>query len=112
MRGAAEGLLRACRPQPYIAGMSERAEPLREIERLLTQVVVALLTLAAASLTRRGIYRHDPDAIEGGFYFAAIWIVAIAIARYRQGPDAWWLLVSGLIVLALPVTVLVNWATA
>ena len=89
--------------------MNERAEPLREIERLLTQVVVAVLTLAAASLTRRGIYRHDADAIAGGFWFAAIWIVAIAIARYRQGPNAWWLLISGPVVLALPVTTLVVW---
>lgn len=87
-------------------------EPVRvtlEIERLLTQVFVVGLTIAAASLTRRGIYGHDGEAIGGGFALALIWALTIAFARWRQGPVAWWLLVSAPVVLAMPVTNLIVW---
>jgi hypothetical protein len=84
--------------------MSDPVPPMMEIEKLLTQVVVVVLTIAAASLTRRGIYLHDPDAITGGCALALIWVMTILFARWRQGPGAWWLLISAPVVLAMPAT--------
>jgi hypothetical protein len=90
--------------------MTEPVRPAREIERLLTQIIVVGLTLAAASLTRRGIYGNDADAVWGGAALAAIWALAILFARWRQGSTAWWLLISAPVVLAMPVTNLIVWA--
>lgn len=90
-------------------------EPVRvtlEIEKLLTQVFVVGLTIAAASLTRRGIYGRDIEAFYGGLALALIWAVTVLFARWRQGPHAWWLLVSAPVVLAMPVTNLIVWALA
>lgn len=89
--------------------MTEPVSVVQEIERLLTQVFVVGLTLAAGSLTRRGIYYHDGEAVEGGFALALIWALTIAVARWRQGPSAWWLLVSAPVVLAMPVTRIGAW---
>ncbi|MCW3848688.1 hypothetical protein OF829_15740 [Sphingomonas sp. LB-2] len=85
--------------------MAEPGSVMLEIERLLTQVVVVALTIGAASLTRRGIYgHHDGDAIVGGCALAVIWVLTILFARWRQGPGAWWLLISAPVVLAMPMT--------
>ena len=82
---------------------------LMEIEKLLTQVCVAGLTIFAAMQTRRGIYGHDSEAVQAGVALAAIWALTIVYARLRQGPGAWWLLISAPVVLAMPVTNLVVW---
>jgi len=87
--------------------MSESGSVVLEIEKLLTQVFVVGLTICAASLTRRGIYGHDSEIVLGGVALALVWALAIALARWRQGPAAWWLLISGPVVLAMPVTNLV-----
>ncbi|MEZ0242000.1 MAG: hypothetical protein ACAH11_01400 [Sphingomonas sp.] len=87
--------------------MSDHQSALMEIEKLLTQVFVVALTIGAASLTRRGIYRHDADAIAGGSALAMIWVLTILFARWRQGPQSWWLLISAPVVLAMPATNLI-----
>lgn len=87
--------------------MSDPVPVLMEIERLLTHVFVVALTITAASLTRRGIYGHDPDVVAGGCALALIWAVTILFARWRQGPATWWLLITAPVVLAMPVTNLV-----
>ena len=89
--------------------MSERGSTLLEIERLLTQVLVVALTIFAASVTRRGIYGHDSEAVSGGLALALVWVLTILFARWRQGPGAWWLLISAPVVLAMPVTNLIVW---
>ena len=89
--------------------MSERGPVLLEIEKLLTQVLVAALTIFAASFTRRGIYGHDSEAVNGGVALALVWALTLVYARWRQGPGAWWLLISAPVVLAMPVTNLIVW---
>lgn len=90
--------------------MSERGSALLEIERLLTQVLVVALTVFAASFTRRGIYgHHDSEAVSGGCALALVWVLTLIYARWRQGPGAWWLLISAPVVLAMPVTNLIVW---
>lgn len=89
--------------------MNEREPVLMEIERLLTQVVVVALALIGASFTRRGLYYRDEDAVAAGAATALIWVLAMAFARWRQGPDAWWLLITAPVVLAMPVTKLGAW---
>jgi hypothetical protein len=95
--------------------MSEPVPVMQEIEKLLTQVFVVALTLAAGSLTRRGVYYHvyrNDEVVAGGFALALIWALTILFARWRQGPSAWWLLVSAPIVLAMPVTRMLGWLFA
>ena len=89
--------------------MNERESVLMEIERLLTHVVVVALALIGASFTRRGLYYRDADAVTAGTAIALIWLFAIAFARWRQGPEAWWLLITAPVVLALPATRLGAW---
>lgn len=84
--------------------MNNRGSVLLEIERLLTQVLVVALTIFAASFTRRGIYGHDGEAVGGGLALALVWALTLIYARWRQGPSAWWLLISAPVVLAMPVT--------
>ena len=89
--------------------MSDRGSNLLEIEKLLTQVLVVALTIFAAALTRRGIYGHDSEAVNGGFALALVWALTLIYARWRQGPGAWWLLISAPVVLAMPVTNVIVW---